>query len=112
MSETQANTYNNGILEPSQEESRDFDKTPSNSVIDMETPTLQKSLSYENLGTLQDIRNIRPQFSVLKSHVMCKFSLLNQKISLLSENLEKPVNDMKVQNRNVYLLHENIKGTL
>ena len=40
---------------------------------------------------------------------MCERSSLNQKISSLSENLEKAVNDMKVQNRNVDLLHENIK---
>ena len=40
---------------------------------------------------------------------MCEFSALNQKISLLSENVEKTVNDMKVQDRNVDLLHENIK---
>ena len=101
-------TSNNEILEPSEEEPRDFDKT-SNTIIDIQTPTLQKSLSYENLGTPQDIRNIRVQFSVLKSHVMCELSSLNQKISSLSENLEKAVNDMKVQDRNVDLLHENIK---
>ena len=41
--------------------------------------------------------------------MMCELSSLNQKISLLSENLEKAVNDMKVQNRNADLLHENIK---
>ena len=70
---------------------------------------MQKSLSHENLGTPQDIKNIRVQFSVLKSHVMCELSSLNQKISSLSENLEIAVNDMKVQNRNVDLLHENIK---
>ena len=40
---------------------------------------------------------------------MCELLSLNQKISSLSENLEKAVNDMKVQNRNVDLLHENIK---
>ena len=40
---------------------------------------------------------------------MCELSSLNQKISSLSENLEKAVNDMKVQNRNADLLHENIK---
>ena len=40
---------------------------------------------------------------------MCQLSSLNQKISSLSENLEKAVNDMKVQDRNVGLLHENIK---
>ena len=48
-----------------------------------------KSLSSENLDTPQDIRNIRAQFSVLKSHVMCEFPTLNQKISSLSENLRK-----------------------
>ena len=69
-------------------------------------PALKKSLSCENLGATKDIRNIRAQFSGLKSYVMCEFSLLNQKISLLSENLEKAVNDMKVQNRNVDLLHK------
>ena len=97
-------TSDNEILEPSEEEPRDFDKT-SNTIIDIQTPTLQKSLSYENLGTPQDIRNIRVKFSVLKSHVMCELSSLNQKISSLSETLEKAVNDMKVQD----LLHENIK---
>ena len=40
---------------------------------------------------------------------MCELSPLNQKISSLSENLEKAVNNMKVQNRSVDLLHENIK---
>ena len=40
---------------------------------------------------------------------MCELSSLNQKISSLSENIEKAVNDMKVQDRNVDLLHENIK---
>ena len=40
---------------------------------------------------------------------MCEFSALNQKISSLPENLEKVVIDRKVQNRNVDLLHENIK---
>ena len=64
-------TSHNEILEPSVEEPRHFDKT-SNTVIDIQTPTLQTSLSYENLGTPQDIRNIRLQFSVLKSHVMCE----------------------------------------
>ena len=49
------------------------------------------------------------QFSVLKIQVMCELSSLNQKISSISENLEKAVNDMKVQNRNVNLLRENIK---
>ena len=51
-------TSENEILERSEEEPRDFDKT-SNTIIDIQTPTLQKSLSYENLGTPQDIRNIR-----------------------------------------------------
>ena len=101
-------TSDNEILEPSEEKPRDFDKT-SNTIIDIQTPTLQKSLSYENLGTPEDIRNIRVQFSVLKSHVMCEHSSLNQKISSLSVNLEKTANDMKVQNRKVNLLHENIK---
>ena len=49
------------------------------------------------------------QFSILKRHVMFELSSLNKKISLLSENLEKAVNDMKVQHRNVDLLHQNIK---
>ena len=40
---------------------------------------------------------------------MCELLSLNQKISSLSENLEKAVNDMKVQDRSVDLLHENIK---
>ena len=40
---------------------------------------------------------------------MCELSSLNQKINSLSENLEEAVNDMKVQDRNVDLLHENIK---
>ena len=40
---------------------------------------------------------------------MCELLSLNEKISSLSENLEKVVNDMKVQDRNVDLLHENIK---
>ena len=40
---------------------------------------------------------------------MCELLSLNQTISSLSENLEKAVNDMKVQDRNVDLLHENIK---
>ena len=99
---------NNEILEPSEEEPRDFDKT-SNTIIDIQTPTLQKSLSYENLGTPQDIRNIRVQFSVLKNHVMCGLLSLNQKISSMSKYLEKAVNDMKVQDRNFDLLHENMK---
>ena len=57
----------------------------------------------------QDIRNIGTQFSLLKSNVMRELSVLNQKIYLLSENLEKTLNYMKFLNRNVYLLHENIK---
>ena len=40
---------------------------------------------------------------------MCELPSLNQKISSLYENLEKAVNDTKVQNRNVDLLHENFK---
>ena len=107
--ETQPNPSDNEILEPSEEEARDFDKLPSNSVIDIQIPTLQKSLSYENLGAPQDIRKIRAQSSVLKNHVMCEFSALNQKICSLSENLEKAVNDMKIHNRNIDLLHKNIK---
>ena len=101
-------TSNNEILEPSEEEPRDFDKT-SNTIIDIQALTLQKSLSYENLGTPQDIRNIRVQFSVLKNHVMCGLLSLNQKISSMSKYLEKAVNDMKVQDRNFDLLHENMK---
>ena len=101
-------TSNNEILEPSEEEPRDFDKT-SNAIIDIKTPALQKSLSYERLGTPQDIRNIRVQFSVLKNHVMCGLLSLNQKISSMSKYLEKAVNDMKVQDRNFDLLHENMK---
>ena len=98
----------NEILEPSEEEPRDFDKT-SNTIIDIQTLTLQKSLLNEHLGTPKDIKNIRVQFSVLKRRAMCELSSLNEKISLLSENLEKAVNDMKVQHRNVDLLHQNIK---
>ena len=41
--------------------------------------------------------------------MMCELSSLNQKISSLFENLEKAVNDTKVEDRNVDLLHENIK---
>ena len=41
--------------------------------------------------------------------MICEFLSLNQKISSLFENIEKAVNDMKVQNRNVNLLYENIK---
>ena len=40
---------------------------------------------------------------------MCDFSAPIQKISSLSENLDKAVND-KVQNRSVDLLHKNIKA--
>ena len=101
-------TSGNEILEPSGKEPRHFDKT-SNTIIGIQTPTLSKSLSYENLGRPQDIRNIRVQFSVLKSKVVCEFLFLNQKLSSLSEDPEKAVNDMKVQKRNVDLLHENIK---
>ena len=77
--------------------------------MDIHTPKLQKSWPSENLEMPQDIRNIGTQFSLLKSHVMREFSVLNQKIYLLSENLEKTLNYMKFENRNVYLLHENIK---
>ena len=48
------------------------------------------------------------QFSVLKSQVMCELSFLNHLINSLSENPEEAVNDMKVQDRNVDLLHKNI----
>ena len=96
ISETQPNISDNEILEPSEEESRDFDKTPSNAIIGVQIPTLQKSLSYENSRTLEDIRKIRAQFSVLKSNVMCEFLSLNRKNCLPSVNLEKVVNDMKV----------------
>ena len=95
-------------MEPSEEEPRDFDKT-SNVLTDIQTLTLQKSLSYENSGTPQDIRSIRVRISVLKSHVMFELSSLNQKISSLSKNLERTINDMKVQNSNANLLHESIK---
>ena len=77
--------------------------------IDIQTSTLKKSLSYEHLGTSPNIRNIRALFSVLKSHVMCEISALNQKISSRSENIENAGNDMKVQNRNVNLLHEKLR---
>ena len=40
---------------------------------------------------------------------MCERPSLNQKINSPSENLEKAVNDMKVQNTNVDLVNENIK---
>ena len=40
---------------------------------------------------------------------MCEFSALNQKTSSLAENLEKAVNNMKTHNKNVNLLHKNIK---
>ena len=40
---------------------------------------------------------------------MCDLSSLNQKIISLFKNLENAVKDMKVQNSNVNLLHENIK---
>ena len=109
MSNTQPPiTCDNKILEPSEEEPSNFDKT-SNTIINIQTQTLQKSLSYENLGTPEDIRNIREQFSVLKSHVICELSFLNQKTSSLFEHLEKDVSNMKVQNRKLNLLHENIK---
>ena len=71
----QPNTSENEISEPSEEEPGDFGKTASNTIIGIQTPTLQKSLSYKNLGTPQDMINIRVQFSVLKSHVMYEFSM-------------------------------------
>ena len=40
---------------------------------------------------------------------MCGLLSLNQKISSMSKYLEKAVNDMKVQDRNFDLLHENMK---
>ena len=40
---------------------------------------------------------------------MCEFLTLNQKNCLPSENIEKAANDMKVQNRIVALLYENIR---
>ena len=79
--ETQPNTSDNEILEHLEEESRDFDKTPSIAIIDKQTRTLQNPLSSEKLEIPQDIKNIGAQFSVLKSHVICEFSALNQKIS-------------------------------
>ena len=91
------------------QKSRDFDKTPSDEITDIQTPTLEKSLSFENLETPQDIRNIRVQLSILKSHVIYEFPPLNQTITSLSENLDIGVNNMKVQYRNVDLFHENIK---
>ena len=42
-------TSDNESLEPSEEEPRDFDKT-SNTIIDIQTPTLQKFLPFKNLG--------------------------------------------------------------
>ena len=52
ISENQPNTSDNEILEPSlEEESRYLDKTPSNTVIDTQTPILQNSLSSENVET-------------------------------------------------------------
>lgn len=50
----------------------------------------------EKLETLQDIRNIKSQFSVLKSDVISDFSALIQKISSPSENLEKEVYCIKI----------------
>ena len=50
----------------------------------------------EKLETPQDIRNIKAQFSVLKSDVISDFSTLIQKISSPSENLEKEVYYIKV----------------
>ena len=66
-----------GLLQPLEEECRDFDKIPLNAIVDIQILTLQKSLSSENLETPQDIRNIRAQCFVLKSYVMCEFSALN-----------------------------------
>ena len=70
--ETQPYTSDNEILEVS----RDFDKTPSNSIIDIQTPTLQKSLPSENLGTSQDTRNIRAQFSDDTAPYACAIDIL------------------------------------
>ena len=50
----------------------------------------------EKLETPQDIRNIKAQFSVLKSDVISDFSALIQKISSPSENLKKEVYYIKV----------------
>ena len=74
--ETQPNASDNEILETLEEESRDFDKTPSIAIIDIQISALPKSLS-ENLEAPQDIRKIRAQISVPKSHVMCEFSELD-----------------------------------
>ena len=41
-------TSDNQVLEPSEEEPRDFDKT-SNTIIDMQTPTLQKSFYHTKI---------------------------------------------------------------
>lgn len=92
--ETQPSTSENEILEPLEEESRDSDKTPSKAIIDIQTPTLQKSVLSKNIETPQDIRTIRAQFFVLKNHVMYEFSVLNQKIISLPENYKKAINDM------------------
>ena len=59
--ETQPSTSDNDILESREEESRDFNKTPSSTVI-----CIQKSLSSENSETPKGKRNIRVQFSALK----------------------------------------------
>lgn len=40
---------------------------------------------------------------------MCEFLALNQKINLLSENIDKAVKHMKVRNRNVDFFHEDNK---
>ena len=74
--ETQPNASDNEILETLEEESRGFDKTPSIAIIDIQISALPKSLS-ENLEAPQDIRKIRAQISVPKSHVMCEFSELD-----------------------------------
>ena len=46
-------------------------------MLDIQTPTVQKTLLSENLETPKDIRNIRVQFSAQKIHVMCEFLALN-----------------------------------
>ena len=77
ISKTQPNISNNEIPEHLEQRFRDIDKTPSNAIIDIQTLTLQNSLLSGNLETPQDIRNIRLQFFVLKSYVMCEFSALS-----------------------------------
>ena len=51
---------------------------------------------------------MRVSIDSVKSHVMCEFSVLNEQISSLSENFEKAVDDMKGQNGNIDLLHDNL----